>query len=118
MGLVAVIPFFLLRFGAIDIIPGQGGINTSYTISGIAFLLPVFIILKKYQFQKTRDIILGAICFILAIYFRQMDKEYADIIPFGTHFLWHIFSGIGAYLLADYLFFMRTQELQKVDATA
>ncbi|HEY9117351.1 MAG TPA: hypothetical protein VIN11_05965, partial [Roseivirga sp.] len=61
MSFFAVAPIFLLRFGIIDFIPGQGGINTSYTISGIAFLLPVFIILRKYQFQKTRDIILGAV---------------------------------------------------------
>lgn len=113
MGIIAVTPVFLMRFGVIDLIPGQGGINTSYTISGIAFLLPVFLILRKYQFQKSWEIIVGAICFVLAIYFRQVDKEFTHIIPWGTHFLWHIFSGIGAYLLADYLFFIRNQELKK-----
>lgn len=113
MGIIAVTPVFLMRFGVIDLIPGQGGINTSYTISGIAFLLPVFLILKKYQFKKSWDIIIGALCFVLAIYFRQVDKDFTHIIPWGTHFLWHIFSGIGAYLLADYLYFIRNQELKK-----
>ncbi len=113
MGFIAVTPVFLLRLGVIDLIPGQGGMNTSYTISGIAFLLPVFLILRKYQFKKTLEIVVGAICFILAIYFRQVDKDFAEYIPFGTHFLWHIFSGIGAFLLADYLYFIRTEELQQ-----
>ena len=112
MGILAVTPVFLMRFGIIDLIPGQGGINASYTISGIAFLAPLFLILRKYDFKKSFNIIGGSICFILAIYFRQIDKQAVDIIPFGTHFLWHIFSGIGAFLLADYLYFLRNQELR------
>lgn len=111
MGFVAVTPVFLLRFGIIDFIPGQGGINMSYTISGIAFLLPVFLILRKYQFKKSINIIISALCFVLAIYFRQVDKEFTDYVAFGTHFLWHIFTGIGAFLLADYLYFIRNNEL-------
>jgi len=112
MGIIAVTPVFLLRFGVIDLIPGQGGINTSYTISGIAFLLPVFLILRKYEFKKSWEIVLGAVCFVLAIYFRQVDKDFTNIFPWGTHFLWHTFSGIGAFLLADYLYFLRNQELK------
>ena len=112
MSFAVITPVFLLRFGVIDLIPGQGGMNTSYMISGIAFLLPVFLILRKYQFKKTINIIVGAICFVLAIYFRQVDKEFTDLLPFGTHFLWHIFSGIGVFLLADYLFFIRNRELE------
>lgn len=112
MSFAVITPIFLLRFGVIDLIPGQGGINTSYMISGAAFLVPVFLILRKYQFEKTLNIVIGAICFVLAIYFRQVDKDFVDIFPFGTHFLWHIFSGIGAYLLADYLYFIRNKELE------
>lgn len=111
MSFVVVTPVFLFRFGIIDFIPGQGGINMSYTISGIAFLLPVFLILRKYKFKKSINIIISALCFILAIYFRQVDKEFTDYVAFGTHFLWHIFTGIGAFLLADYLYFIRNNEL-------
>ena len=75
------------------------------------YAVPLFLILRKYEFKKSLNIIGGTICFILAIYFRQIDKQAVDIIPFGTHFLWHIFSGIGAYLLADYLYFLRKREL-------
>ena len=111
MSFAVITPIFLIRFGIIDLIPGQGGINMSYTISGIAFLVPVFLILRKYQWRKTLNITIGALCFILAIYFRQADHHYTHIIPIGTHFLWHICTGIGAFLLADYLYFIRTQEL-------
>ena len=112
MGFVVIAPVFLLRFGVIGFIPGQGGINTSYIISGIAFLLPVFLILKKYHFKKSISIIVGTLCFILAIYFRQVDKEFTHIIPAGTHFLWHIFSGIGAFFLADYIYFLQSAKIR------
>lgn len=112
MSFIVITPIFLMRFGVIDLIPGQGGINTSYMISGVAFLLPTFLILKKYNFKKTFNIIGGAVCFILAIYFRQVDKEFTEVVAFGTHFLWHVFSGIGAFLLADYLYFIRNKELE------
>jgi hypothetical protein len=111
MGFVAVTPVFLLRFGVIELWPGQFGMNTSYIISGVAFLTPLFLIMKKYHYKKAINIMLGTICFIAAIWFRQVDHEYTYLIPWGTHFLWHVFSGVGAYFLADYLYFMRTEEL-------
>ena len=115
MGFIIVTPVFLMRFGIMEWFPGKGGINTSYTISGISFLLPVFLILRKYQYKKALNIIIAAVCFVLAIYFRQVDQDFTNVISFGTHFLWHIFSGIGAYFLADYLYFIRNEEL-KVEA--
>ena len=113
MAFIPVAPVFLLRFGLIDLWPGQGGINASYTISGIAFLAPLFLIMRKLHYRKAGNIIIGSLCFIAAIWFRQVDQSFTDYIPWGTHFLWHTFSGIGAFLLADNLYFMRTQELEK-----
>lgn len=115
MGLIVVTPVFLLRFGVIDLIPGGGGINTSYIIGGVAFLTPLFLIMRKFQYRKALNIVLGTFCFIAAIWFRQVDQNYTDIIPWGTHFLWHVFSGIGAFFLADYLYFMRSEELENIE---
>lgn len=112
MSFAVITPVFLMRFGVLDLLPGMNGMNASYTISGISFLVPVFLILRKYEWRKSGKIILGAICFVLAIYFRQVDQEFTNIIPFGTHFLWHICTGVGAFLLADYLYFIRTEELK------
>jgi len=113
MGFIAVAPVFLMRFGVIDLWPGQGGINASYTVSGIAFLAPLFLFMRKYNYEKAINIILGTVFFIAAIWFRQVDHEYTNIFPWGTHFLWHICSGVGAYFLADYLYFMRNKEIEQ-----
>lgn len=104
-------PVFFLRLAVFEYFSGAFAINMSYTIAGIAFLVPIVLLLRKYEFKKTVNIIFAIICFILAIYFRGADKEFTHIVAFGTHFLWHIFTGIGAYLLADYLYFLRTREL-------
>ena len=111
MAVFALGPVFFLRFAVFEYFSGAFAINLSYTIGGTAFLVPIVLILRKYDYAKTINIIVAIVCFILAIYFRGADKDFTHIIPFGTHFLWHIFTGIGAYLLADYLYFLRTREL-------
>jgi hypothetical protein len=104
-------PLFMLRFIAMEYFSGALGMNLSYIIGGTAFLLPFLLILRKYQYQKSLNILVAVLCFILAIYFRGADKEFTNIVAFGTHFLWHIFTGIGAFYLADYLYFLRKKEL-------
>ena len=102
--------FIFLRMVISHYSSGAFAINLSYTITGIAFLVPVLLILRKYEYAKATSIVFSVVCFILAIYFRRADKEFTHIIPFGTHFLWHIFTGVGAWLLADYLYFIRNRE--------
>ena len=105
--------FVFLRIAIFNYSSGAFAINLSYSITGIAFLLPVVLILRKYEYAKATSIACSVICFILAIYFRGADKEFTHIIPFGTHFLWHIFTGVGAFLLADYLYFLENQRIRK-----
>ena len=111
MAVLTVGPLFYLRIAMWQYFSGALAINLSYTISGIAFLLPMVLIMRKHQYKKSLNIILSIVCFGLAIYFRGADKEFTHIVAFGTHFLWHIFTGIGAFLLADYLYFLRSKEL-------
>jgi hypothetical protein len=33
--------------------------------------------------------------------FHRADRPLCDMLPTGTHFLWHLFSGIAAYLMAS-----------------
>jgi len=34
---------------------------------------------------------------LIAVTMRTLDSRVCDLIPFGTHFLWHVFLGIAAY---------------------
>lgn len=35
---------------------------------------------------------------LLAFFFRSIDLYTCDVVPFGTHFLWHIFLSTGAFV--------------------
>lgn len=108
MGLV-----FLIRRGAFEFFSGRFSINASYAIGGLAFLIPLVMLIRKTEYKFVKQIVIVVISFLLALYFRNADKDFVDIIPFGTHFLWHIFSGIGAFYLADFLYRFRLNELNQ-----
>jgi len=41
----------------------------------------------------------AAASFAVAMVFHRMDRPLCDLVPTGTHFLWHVFSGLAAYLM-------------------
>jgi hypothetical protein len=84
-------------------ITGQGLINISYFISGITIFLPCLIFLVRTRFFKSNYLFASLGLMILALVFRTIDKEVTDIIPIGTHFLWHVASGLGAYFMGLYI---------------
>ncbi len=111
MGVLVVVGVYLLRTAVFSYFSGQAAINMSYVIGGVAFLLPFLLVLRKTKMKGALQIVFAIACFILAIYFRGADKQFTEYVAFGTHFLWHIFTGIGAFLLASYLYFLRNTEL-------
>jgi hypothetical protein len=44
------------------------------------------------------SLLLGAGAYAVALVFRVLDPEVCSTVPFGTHFLWHSFTGLAAYL--------------------
>jgi hypothetical protein len=47
-----------------------------------------------------RALAVAAASFAVAMVFHRADRPLCDVVPTGTHFLWHLFSGITAYLMA------------------
>jgi hemolysin III len=97
---------FVLRRLVVDteIFSNHTGANISYFISGATIFIPVLIVLVRTGFYKASSIILSILMFILALFFREMDAWENPFLPMGTHFLWHLFSAIGAYLIAKYVY--------------
>jgi hypothetical protein len=46
-----------------------------------------------------RDLAAAAASFAVAMVFHRADRPLCDVLPTGTHFLWHLFSGLTAYLM-------------------
>jgi hypothetical protein len=84
-------------------ITGQGLINISYFISGITIFLPCVIFLVQSRLYKSSYLFLAIGFMIAALVFRTIDKDVTDVLPMGTHFLWHVTSGIGAYYMGLYM---------------
>ncbi len=56
-----------------------------------------------YLIYRTRDraLLLGSLTLLSALFaytFRSVDLYTCSVIPFGTHFLWHVFLSGGAFL--------------------
>lgn len=101
---------FLLRMAVWRIFPTHMGINIAYGLSGVAFFVPILLLLQRNKWQGLLPISLSILFLIASLFFRQLEQRAPDLLPMGTHFLWHIFSGVGAYFLGLFLYQFRLQQ--------
>jgi hemolysin III len=100
----------LLRLIFFRNLPSHTAINVSYAFSGVFVALPLILILINSRGYKMMMVILAIVFFILALIFRETDTYNISLFPMGAHFLWHFFSGTGAYFLLEYLYWFRKTE--------
>lgn len=81
-------------------------INLSYFITGTLIFLPVLLILIRTHWQHLLQIGGALFFFVLSLFFREIDAWEESLLPMGTHWLWHVSTGVGAFLLAEYLYFL------------
>jgi len=103
-----VVPVILvsagLRFMAFRFVDPPLSINLSYLVGGLTFLIPLVILLRRTQFKGLGYIIATIGAFAVALLCRQIDLDTIHILPMGTHFLWHAFTGIGGFMMGAYLY--------------
>lgn len=99
-----IIATFGLNIG-IRMLPIPKGLSISigYTVTAIAVLLPLFAYCYKRNWYKLYLLCLAVGSFILAISCRIADKRF-DILPMGSHWLWHSFGAIAVYFLMRYIY--------------
>jgi hypothetical protein len=54
---------------------------------------------------------LAAGAYAIALVFRVLDPEVCSAFPIGTHFLWHSFTGLAAYLAMRSLILNRAAQV-------
>ncbi len=94
--------FLALFFGAAFLMMGYGRGSLPFFVS----LAPVVIVFAAWLIYRTRDVspslaLQGCVvvgCALLALLFRSIDGYACDFIPMGTHFLWHVFLSLSAFL--------------------
>jgi hemolysin III len=94
---------------------GDGVVNLSYLFTGICSLYPAIYFLVKTRFYKWRLLVGSLLLLGLALLFRSLDyptpNPFPDLLPQGTHFLWHLISALAVFSLGYYLYFIKNIEL-------
>ena len=111
--ILVVIPFILIRFWLFEVLPDHTAINVSYFVTGSMIFLPILFYLIQTRFHYYTDILFSVSMLSASLIFREVDPYPISWLPMGTHFLWHTFSGIGAFYLGSYLFRLRRDEISK-----
>ena len=104
------VPAALLRWGVFYWVSPHTAVNISYAITGILLFLPILLLLKKMKFRYAGVIVSSIVLFTLALVFRELDAWKEQVLPMGTHFIWHILTGIGGFFLAEFLYKFRLFE--------
>ena len=105
-----IIPFALVRYAIFDFYNGQLAINLNYLFTGFIIFFPILFYLSGNKFKHVKNILLSMMFLSLSLIFRRIDFTVAETLPMGSHFLWHILSGFGAFYLAGYLYHIRKDE--------
>jgi hemolysin III len=111
--LMIVLISFAPRYFLFNQLSRHTAINISYAITGFFIALPLIIIMTKTSKYYIYLVVITVTMFSLALFFREADTYSIPFLPMGSHFLWHVFSGFGAYFLLKYLFVDKITPVQK-----
>lgn len=77
--------------------------NIGYLFIGLSLMLPSFIYLIRTKFYKWHLLFLSFLFLGIALVFRSLDhptpNPFPELLPQGTHFLWHIVSAFAVFTL-------------------
>lgn len=96
---------------------GSAAINVSYFVSGLLILIPLAWYLFRTNFRKAKYVLFCLAALLLALFFRYADDLNLLNLPMGTHWFWHVFSGIGAWFLGLYVFKPFLEKKEKNDGS-
>lgn len=75
-----------------------------FTLNSGAFLPLTAALLIIGGYMKDKGVFVAGLCLGAGIAFRVLDLASCAYIPFGTHFLWHIFAGFALLLFTKTLY--------------
>lgn len=94
-----MVAFFGIVFGAGRVIPQwvlPGGV---YYLTPLIILFTVAVVLRVRQSAAAASYLAVSGVFLSAIAARELDGPLCGVVPFGTHFLWHLLAALLAYIL-------------------
>jgi hemolysin III len=111
-----IVPLFVaFRFIIFGYFTGPKAINFSYLVTGLMLFVPSLVYMYKTKFVYAWGLFWAVGFFVLAIIFRRIDYIGTVILPMGTHWLWHVSCAIGSFLLANYLYHVKSDSMIEAD---
>ncbi len=100
--LILIVLFLVV---GVRLLPWPVSIKTSagYIATVLGLLLPIFVYMYTKHMKNWNLIVFAILSFGVAISFRVMDR-FVDILPMGTHWLWHSFGALAVFLLISYIY--------------
>lgn len=94
---------------------GDLAVNLGYLLIGMCILIPSVIYLFRTNFFQWHLLALTFLILGVALLFRSLDyptpNPFPELMPQGTHFLWHITSALAVFTLGFYFKHVRDREL-------
>ncbi len=92
--------------------PFRHMITVSYTMMATIIALPAAVVLWRTRGLAWGWVSAAVVAFLLAIWSRSADASAVageanspgDWLPMGTHFLWHVFGAVAAWLASMYVY--------------
>lgn len=82
----------------------QEAISLSYVSLAVLVLTPIVLTLLKSRFRHAGWIAAGVVSFTIAWGFRVLDARIGDILPMGSHWLWHAFGALSTALVIEFFY--------------
>ena len=85
-------------------------IGLSYSTLTAVILLPALLLCARDNWRGATSLFSAIILISIAIFMRQIDLTLGhEMLPMGTHFLWHILGGIAVYFLINFIYQTRIE---------
>jgi hypothetical protein len=110
LALAIMVGSFGLMWLGYTYLEGPMRINVGYFLRGTLFFLPLVVVQARTRFKGIGWVLGALAAFGAALAFRYADKLTTDFLPMGSHFLWHAATGLGGFLIAEYLLIMTPQK--------
>jgi len=92
---LAVVLFFPYSAALVPLFAQIPGFESSSAYGPVPLLIFAYAIgLRNKAPETAKGLAIGASIVCLSLFFRSIDEPLCNVLPFGTHFLWHILNGI------------------------
>lgn len=79
-------------------------IGVGYSGLALALIVPALLVCAREKWVDWRYLAAATLSFAGAITFRTIDKGLgAELLPMGTHFLWHTLGALSVYLMFEFV---------------